>query len=198
MENHRLRGRLREFVPLQEWEGNKRTSAQKNRALSLITMGNAQRGGNAGNGEPMNAGGSDEDFMVGRWPGELLGLPESGSGALASVMRRAIGVLIDWVICWIIAAFIVMNTHALGGTGTVTYFLWLVMGIISGWLFARTPGMAVLGMGVARVDKPGEPVGFWRAAVRTILTGFVFPAAIVDADGRGMHDRATGTAVIRS
>ncbi|MDU7512355.1 MAG: RDD family protein, partial [Corynebacterium sp.] len=25
-----------------------------------------------------------------------------------------------------------------------------------------------------------------------------FPAAMVDADGRGMHDRATGTIVIRS
>ncbi|HAT1372413.1 TPA: RDD family protein, partial [Corynebacterium striatum] len=29
-----------------------------------------------------------------------------------------------------------------------------------------------------------------------ILTGFLFPAAMVDTDGRGIHDRATGTAVI--
>lgn len=161
-------------------------------------MGNAQRGGNAGNQPSTPAGGSDNEYMVGRWPGEHLGMPQTGSGSMASVMRRAVGVLIDWVICWIIAGFIVMNTHAFGGISTLTYFLWLVLGIISGWLFARTPGMAVLGMGVARVDKPGETVGFWRAAVRTILTGFIFPAAIVDADGRGMHDRATGTAVIRS
>ena len=54
----------------------------------------------------------------------------------------------------------------------------------------------MLGMGVARVDAT-EPVGLWRAALRTVLTGFVFPAAIVDADGRGMHDRATNTTVIR-
>ena len=56
--------------------------------------------------------------------------------------------------------------------------------------------MLVLGMGVARLDEPGAPVGFWRAAVRTLLTGVLFPAAMVDADGRGLHDRATGTAVI--
>jgi len=41
-------------------------------------------------------------------------------------------------------------------------------------------------------------VGFGRAAVRTLLTGVIFPAAMVDADGRGMHDRATGTVVINS
>ena len=70
------------------------------------------------------------------------------------------------------------------------------MGIVCGWLFARTPGMAVLGMGVARLDKPGTSVRLWRAAVRTLLTAVLFPAAMVDADGRGLHDRATGTAVI--
>ena len=38
--------------------------------------------------------------------------------------------------------------------------------------------------------------GLARAAARTLLTIFVLPAAMVDTDGRGMHDRATGTAVI--
>ena len=74
--------------------------------------------------------------------------------------------------------------------------MWIVLGILTGWLMARTPGMALLGMGVARIDA-AEPVGLWRAALRTVLTGFVLPAAIVDADGRGMHDRATNTTVIR-
>ena len=45
---------------------------------------------------------------------------------------------------------------------------------------------------------PDAQVGLWRAAVRTLLTGVIFPAAMVDADGRGMHDRATGTIVINS
>jgi hypothetical protein len=56
--------------------------------------------------------------------------------------------------------------------------------------------MMFLRMGVARVDVGGARVGLWRAAVRTLLTAFVLPAALVDQDGRGMHDRATGTAVI--
>ena len=51
-------------------------------------------------------------------------------------------------------------------------------------------------MGVARVDKPGERVGFVRAFFRSLLTLFLLPPAITDSDMRGMHDRATGTAVI--
>lgn len=146
------------------------------------------------NGPEISTG--DDWTAPGEWPGQNLGLPKEGPGAQASVMRRAGGVLIDWVICWIIAGFTTMYTTALGDTATLTYLLWVVLGILTGWVFARTPGMAVLGMGVARIDAPGETVGFWRAAVRSILTAFIFPAAIVDADGRGMHDRATGTTVI--
>lgn len=129
------------------------------------------------------------------YPGEYLGLPPTGSGSQASVARRMGAVLIDWLICLAAATLITMNTNALGDRATLTLLLWVVMGILTGWLFARTPGMAALGMGVARVDAE-VPVGFWRAALRTILTAFIFPAAMVDADGRGMHDRATNTTVI--
>lgn len=132
------------------------------------------------------------------WPGKLIGLPQSGPGSMASVGRRAGAIIIDWVICLVIANFINVFTTALGGAASLTLFLWLIFGMVGGWLFARTPGMAVLGMGVARVDVPGAKVGLWRAVVRTLLTMFILPAAMVDADGRGMHDRGTGTAVIRS
>lgn len=142
--------------------------------------------------------GQNDYDAPGKWPGEKLGLPEKGSGALASVGRRAMGVLIDWLLCLLLASAVVRFTDAFGGTSTATFLFWVFLGIISGWLFARTPGMAVLGMGVARVDAPGSTVGLWRAVLRTVFTSLIFPAAMVDADGRGMHDRATGTAVIRS
>lgn len=137
-----------------------------------------------------------DGFGPGEWPGQELGLPKEGSGALASVIRRTGGVLIDWLLAMLIANLLELYTSALGGPAFLGYAVWAVMGIVCGWLFARTPGMLILGMGVARLDEPGKPVGFWRAAVRTLLTGVLFPAAMVDADGRGLHDRATGTAVI--
>ena len=146
---------------------------------------------------PSIPGEYDDPLTPGRWPGEKLGLPKSGPGSLASVGRRAGGVLIDWLLCLSVAATIHHYTTYFGGTSLLTYALWVVLGIVCGWLFARTPGMLVLGMGVARVDAPGHRVGLWRAVVRTLLTGLLFPAAMVDYDGRGMHDRATGTSVIR-
>lgn len=144
----------------------------------------------------MSMADNNDGFEHGQWPGQTLGLPKEGSGALASVMRRTFGVLIDWILAMIIANLLELVTDSLGGPAFLGYAVWVVMGIVCGWLFARTPGMAILGMGVARLDVPGTSVGLWRAAVRTLLTAVLFPAAMVDADGRGLHDRATGTAVI--
>lgn len=140
----------------------------------------------------------DDPQAPGRWPGEKLGLPETGAGSQATVGRRAAAVFIDWLLCLLIATTIAHFTDVLGGASAITYGLWILLGIVSGWLFARTPGMAVLGMGVARVDAPGYTVGLWRAVLRSVLTALLFPAAMVDADGRGMHDRATGTTVINA
>ncbi|WP_342320088.1 RDD family protein [Corynebacterium mayonis] len=131
------------------------------------------------------------------YPGENFGMPKEGPGSQASVARRMGAVVVDWMMCWIIAGFVNMFTSAAGDVATLTLILWVILGIMSGWLFARTPGMVLFGMGVARLDKPGQRVGLWRAALRTIFTMFILPAALVDFNGRGMHDRATGTTVIR-
>ena len=78
------------------------------------------------------------DDTPAKWPGEKLGLPQTGPGALASVARRAGGVAIDWVICWIVAGFLHMFTTYLGDTATLTLMLFVLLGIISVTLFART------------------------------------------------------------
>lgn len=146
---------------------------------------------------PQIPGEHDDPFAPGAWPGEKLGLPRSGPSSLASVARRAVGVFIDWFFCWMLAITFVRFTDVLGSTPTVTLVFWVILGIVCGWLFSRTPGHMLLGMGVARIDVGGAKVGLWRAVVRTLLTAFILPAAMVDSDGRGLHDRATGTAVIR-
>jgi uncharacterized RDD family membrane protein YckC len=40
-------------------------------------------------------------------------------------------------------------------------------------------------------------VGFARGAVRTALLCLVIPAVVWDADGRGLHDKAAGTVIVR-
>lgn len=147
---------------------------------------------------PQVPGQYEDPMDLSPYPGKLLGLPESGAGSIASLAPRLMALLIDWMLSWGIAALVVSQTDALGGTSTVTMMVWIVLRIITVWLFAQSPGHAIVGIGVARVDDPEKRVGLLRAVVRAILTVFLFPPIIQDTDGRGMHDRATGTAVIRT
>ena len=62
--------------------------------------------------------------------------------------------------------------------------------------FGQTPGMRLLGLRLAH-PRPGQRLALWRAVVRTALLCLLVPALLVDADGRGLHDRLTDTAVVR-
>lgn len=146
---------------------------------------------------PQVPGENEDPAHLSSYPGEMLGLPRSGPSSLASLMPRMGALLIDWLAGMGVAAFIVSMTDYLGNTATVTAMVFLIMRVLTVWLFAQSPGHAILGLGVARIDQPNQRVGFVRAAFRTFLTFFLFPPVIQDTDGRGMHDRATGTAVIR-
>ena len=73
--------------------------------------------------------------------------------------------------------------------------MWFVLGVLSVSLFSFTPGQFVMGIQVGRIDGPGR-VGVVRALVRQVFLAAVVPAVISDIDSRGMHDRATGTALL--
>jgi uncharacterized RDD family membrane protein YckC len=62
--------------------------------------------------------------------------------------------------------------------------------------FGQTPGMRLLGLRLAH-PRPRERLAPWRAVVRTALLCLLVPALLVDADGRGLHDRLTDTAVVK-
>ncbi|RDI65225.1 RDD family protein [Nocardia pseudobrasiliensis] len=127
------------------------------------------------------------------YPGKLLGLPESGAGSIAPMSRRIVALFVDWFIAMGIAALIV---HGTGSLNTVTLLVWFAIGLLTVTFFGFTPGQFFLRMRVLRIDADA-PVGFVRALVRQILLIFVVPALFTDSDSRGMHDRATGTALIR-
>ncbi|MGO1950758.1 MAG: RDD family protein [Mycobacteriaceae bacterium] len=132
------------------------------------------------------------------YPGKLLGLPKDGARSIASIGQRCLALLADWLICYVMAIFITQSTDALGGPEFVVLVLWILWRTVTVWLFGQSPGHAIVGIGVCRVDNPEARVGLVRAAVRTVLTVFLFPPLVQDTDSRGMHDRATGTAVVRT
>jgi uncharacterized RDD family membrane protein YckC len=57
-------------------------------------------------------------------------------------------------------------------------------------------GQRLLRLRVVRLD--GRPVGLGTSFVRTALVLLLVPALITDSDGRGLHDKAAGTVLLRS
>ncbi|MEU4313765.1 RDD family protein [Nocardia sp. NPDC024068] len=140
-------------------------------------------------GPPVAPGtGAADDYA-----GAELGLPRDGAGSLPGMFRRVVAMLVDWLIAVGISALIAQGMPA----SSVNLGLWFVIGVAAVTLFGFTPGQYFLRIRVTRVDADA-PVGFLRALGRQVLLVFVIPALFTDADGRGMHDRATGTAVVRS
>jgi RDD family len=131
------------------------------------------------------------------YPGERLGLPETGPGSLARMGRRLGALMIDWLISYGLAAlalrFGVLSEQTLA---TAVLAIWFVLGAVSVRLFGFTPGQLMLGLQVVTVDRRA-PVGLVRAVVRGMLVGTVVPALFTDWDGRGLQDRLTATAVVR-
>lgn len=140
---------------------------------------------------PKRRAGAEPD----KYRGESLGLPESGVGSLASTGRRVAALLIDWLLCVGVAAALLGGNALSGAWSTMTLLIWLVVGVGAVTVSSFTPGQFFAGISVTRIDGPVK-VGFVRALARSVLLFFVVPAVITDADGRGMHDRATGTALV--
>jgi uncharacterized RDD family membrane protein YckC len=114
------------------------------------------------------------------YPGERLGLPQSGSGSVGGYGRRLGALFIDWLIALLTLAFLarLLDWHLSSGNlwplaiyGVET---WLLVGLLG-----LTIGKRLCRLRVVRLD--GRPVGpLW------------------DRDYRGLHDRAAGTLVIRA
>jgi uncharacterized RDD family membrane protein YckC len=131
-----------------------------------------------------------------RYPGEVLGLPDSGPGSLARMGRRLSALLIDWLLGYglgaLLLGFGVISKETLA---TAVLVIWLVLGAVAVRLFGFTPGQLILGLQVVPLD--GRRLGIGRAVVRGVLISLVVPPLFTDWDGRGLQDRVTGTAVVR-
>jgi uncharacterized RDD family membrane protein YckC len=131
------------------------------------------------------------------YPGQRLGLPQTGSRSLARMGRRLAALLIDWLVAYGLAALaMTAGLVSLTTLSTAVLFIWFVLGVVAVRLFGFTPGQYALGLMVVPVDNRLH-VGLGRAVVRGLLIALVIPALITDTDLRGLHDRVTNTAVVR-
>ncbi|WP_312872007.1 RDD family protein [Amycolatopsis acididurans] len=135
-----------------------------------------------------------------RWRGERLGLPEGGVGSVARGGSRLLGFLIDLVFASLVTSLFfrpnLQDTALMQTYNLWSAAVWAVLTVLPVAFFGYTPGMAVLGIRVARLDG-ATMTGLWRALVRAALTVVILPAVIRNADGRSWLDRITETVVIR-
>jgi uncharacterized RDD family membrane protein YckC len=128
------------------------------------------------------------------YPGQRFGLPESGSGSVGGVLRRLGALMIDWLIGVVIALAIVGEKNP-ASTQSVAVAVFAAEIFLLTALTGFTLGKRLLGLRVVRLD--GQPVGLLASLIRTVLFLLVVPPLVLDADLRGLHDRAARTIVIR-
>ncbi|QEO13050.1 RDD family protein [Agromyces intestinalis] len=133
------------------------------------------------------------DLEPSRWPGERLGLPNTGRGSVGRVGRRLGAILVDWLIANLIALFFGPYTSTAQTIATLVIFALmqvLLIPTIGGSIGHRLFGLQI-------VPLIGGWVGPWRPVVRTLLLVIVLPALVWDSDQRGFHDKVAGTVLIR-
>jgi uncharacterized RDD family membrane protein YckC len=133
------------------------------------------------------------DLDPSRWPGERLGLPESGPRSVGRVGRRFAAIAVDWAIAMVLGLLVPVEGSA---ASFVTLGIFMVMQVVFIPTIGGSIGHRLLGMRV--VPIAGGWVGLWRPVVRTVLLAIVIPVVVWDSDQRGFHDKIAGTVLVRA
>ena len=93
------------------------------------------------------------------YAGQQLGMPADGPGSMAPLWRRALGLLVDWVIAQLISTYGFGTDMGAGGAQSfVPLAVLAVINVLSITAFAATPGQALLRMQVLQVRAGSFPL----------------------------------------
>lgn len=109
--------------------------------------------------------------------------------------RRLLAVLIDWGICLLISLGLL--GYQWGGGGTQSFIplgVFALENLLLVGTLGHTVGHRLLGLQVRQVRQGVYPL---QVAVRTVLLCLFLPAVFTASDGRGLHDVAAGTTIVR-
>lgn len=115
---------------------------------------------------------------------------------VAGLGRRLAALAIDWLASMLITRLLFASVPYLSDEYSFAVLaVFAAEVILLTWLTGSSFGQRILGIRVVRVD--GGRLGLWQVALRTVLVCLVIPAVVYDRDGRGLHDRAVGSVVVR-
>lgn len=132
--------------------------------------------------------------------GQAIGLPAAGPGAVASLGKRFVAIIIDWALCTLIAigAFGMEWGQTSGTASFLPLLIFFVENLLLVTTLGTTVGHRVMGVRVITVGTQDQPPPPLRSALRALLLCLAIPAIIMDADMRGLHDKAARTVVVRA
>jgi uncharacterized RDD family membrane protein YckC len=111
--------------------------------------------------------------------------------------RRVGALVIDWLASLAVAVLLFRQfSYGSDGSSFATLLVFYVEVVVLTWLIGASFGQRIIGLSVVRVG--GGHLSLWRIAVRTALICLVIPAIVIDSDGRGLHDKAVDSRVVRA
>ncbi len=113
---------------------------------------------------------------------------------MATMGRRIAALFIDWIAATLIARALV-GTPETAAESFATLAIFAVEVTLFTWLWGASFGQRVVGV---RVVGRTRRLGLIATTLRTALICIVIPAVVWDSDGRGLHDRAVDSVVVRA
>lgn len=113
----------------------------------------------------------------------------------ASWLFRVGALVLDWMACYGVAAFILRDVQS-RAFAPVNLGLFLLESALGIALAGASFGQKLLRITVHQVD--GRPLSLVRALERQLLVCLVIPPLVFRADGRGLHDLLTNSAAYRT
>jgi len=118
-------------------------------------------------------------------------------GEVAGLGRRLAALAVDWLVSIGVSLLLFRDVEYGSLESSVAILLIFAAELILlTWLTGASFGQRILGIQVVRMD--GGRLGLGRVALRTLLICLVVPAVVIDSYGRGLHDRAVGSVVVRA
>ena len=131
------------------------------------------------------------------FPGQRFELPQQGIGSVARMGRRIMALTIDWFAAILVTHLLFADlVYGSPGFGAATLGFFTLEVFLLTATTGASFGYKIVGLRLISIST--RPVGLLKVLARTGLLCLVVPALIWDRDGRGLHDKAVGTIVIRA
>ena len=130
------------------------------------------------------------------YPGQTIGLPESGRGSLASWWARIAALVLDWGASMLVATFL-FGDGVIREGGWKAWMILAVFFVQSSVLTALTGssfGQLLARIGVRRLD--GKRLGWGTSLLRAGMISLVLPTVVIGAERRALNDLVLGTVVV--